>query len=259
MPYMIDWSEVFRPAAWAMLNGQSPYLVEGYMNPPWAALMLAPIAVLPEAIGRTAFAIVSLVAWLWIGYRLYADRRALVLSLFSPMLINGLFYGNIDWLAALGFVMPPPAGLLFAAIKPQIGAGYLVWCAIEAWRIGRWRTVAAWFGPLLVALGVSVAIYGAWPATWVYAMEQDQSSVDLIGATRMPLWPYLLPVGLTMIAQAIRSRESRWAMAAGLCLSPHVVSYSLQAPLMLLTRSFALTLAAVAGSWLAVIILVLSR
>ncbi len=52
VPPAIDWSITFRPAALTLLSGESPYGKVYVVHAPWALIMLAPLALLPEAVGR---------------------------------------------------------------------------------------------------------------------------------------------------------------------------------------------------------------
>ena len=57
----IDWVTNLRPATLAFLRLQNPYLVHGTFNPPWLFILLAPLAILPEAIGG---GLLTLVQWI---------------------------------------------------------------------------------------------------------------------------------------------------------------------------------------------------
>lgn len=74
LPAAVDWSWVFRPASLAMLNGESPFSIEGFFNAPWTPLLLLPIAVLPDKIGRAALLVVSLISLAIVGKKMGGNR-----------------------------------------------------------------------------------------------------------------------------------------------------------------------------------------
>jgi hypothetical protein len=136
LPQAVDWHYVFLPAARAMLSGDSPYTVTGYFNAPWALLPLLPLVAFPEAVGRALLAIASLAALAFVAARLGAKRITLMFLLLSPPVLHGVLNGSLDWLAALGFVMPPVVGLFFIAVKPQVGIAVAIFWFVEAARRG---------------------------------------------------------------------------------------------------------------------------
>jgi hypothetical protein len=126
LPYGIDWSMYFRPAARAMLSGESPYAVQGFYNPPWALVPLLPLALLPESLGRALLFLISFGSMFFIIRRLGARGLVGVTAfLVSLPVAFGLFNGNIDWLVMLGFLLPPRVGMLFVCLKPQVGAAVI--------------------------------------------------------------------------------------------------------------------------------------
>lgn len=121
LPPGIDWRDTYRPAALALLRGQSPYSVDIFFAPPWALIPLLPFAMLPESIGRAVLFLLALVCYAYTAFRLEARPPALAAFLASPVVMHGLLNSNIEWLPLLGFVLPPQIGLVFVTIKPQIG------------------------------------------------------------------------------------------------------------------------------------------
>lgn len=113
LPPGVDWTEVYRPAALSLLKGQNPYDIPGYYNPPWTLLFLIPFAVLPEPVGRGLLFVLTLVIVAIVAIRLGANRVSLIVFLCSPPVLQGLLDSNVDWLALLGFILPPRLGLFF--------------------------------------------------------------------------------------------------------------------------------------------------
>src|SRR5262245_23329198 len=116
----VDWYESFKPAADEMLQGRNPY-TQLYRNPPWALLPVLPLALLPTDIGRAAFVVMGLLVFVWFAYRMKASPLVLGAFILSPPVLHSLVNANNDWMALIGFVLPPQIGLFFVVIKPQIG------------------------------------------------------------------------------------------------------------------------------------------
>ncbi len=241
----VDWETAFRPAARTLLAFRSPYDVEGYFNAPWALLPLIPLAVLPDALGRAALLVVSLLGYAYVAYRLGAGRLALIAFLISPPVLHGLLNANLDWLAMLGFLMPPPIGLFFVAVKPQIGVAVAIFWLADSWREGGLREAVRVFAPVTVTTLLSFALFGFWPLRFGREVSLWWNA---------SLWPLSLPVGLALVVAAVRTRDLRPAMAASPCLSPYVLLHSWVGALAAIIHLPGETLAAVIGLWTLVLI-----
>jgi hypothetical protein len=246
LPSGIDWHLTFRPASLALLSGGSPFQVNGLYSAPWGLLPLLPFALLPEGAGRGSLFILALLSYLLVARRLGGKSLVVGAFMLSPPVIHGLLNANIDWLAMLGFILPPQIGLLFIMIKPQIGIGLAVFWLAEAWQEGRMKKVFHVFWPVATLSLVSFGLYGFWPLRFLRlgdpAAEYSAS-----------FWPYSIPIGLILLTTAIRKRGSRYAIAASPCLSPHVVFHSYAGALAALVPATAETIAAVISLWILVI------
>jgi hypothetical protein len=245
LPTAIDWHTAFRPAAWELLSGRSPYNIEGYFNAPWALLPLIPMALLPEHIGRSVLVLVSLIAYAYTAKQLGAKIYTIALLLLSPPVFHGLLHGNIDWLATLGFVLPPQIGLLFVVAKPQIGIAVVVYWLFDSWKTGGIKKTVQVFWPLTVLSLLSFLLFGFWPLRF---------EKELVLWWNASLWPALIPVGLGLLVAAIRKREIKYAFGASPCLSPYVLLHSWVGALLAIVGAFPEFLAAFVGLWVLVII-----
>lgn len=245
VPDAVDWHTAFRPAALAVLQGRSPYDVAGYFNPPWAVLPLIPIAIFPEPVGRTLLVIVTLVALAYVAHKLGGSKVATVAVMLSPLVLHEVLNGNIDWLAAIGLVLPMWLGLFFVVIKPQIGIGVVVYWAYSTWKNGGVRELLKTFAPVTIAYGLSLLVFGLWPLR----------SMQEVGLWwNASLWPLSIPIGLALLVASIRKGNLRFAMAASPCLSPYVLFHSWVIALMAIITSTPETVAAVVGLWILVVI-----
>lgn len=247
IPPAIDWTITFRPAALTLLSGLSPYGRVYYVHAPWTLIPLIPLALLPEAVGRVMLIFCGLASYTFVAHKLGAKLIAVAFLLGSPLVMHVLLNGNMDWLAILGFILPPQIGLFFISIKPQIGIAVAPFWLIEAWREGSWRQALKTFAPFTVVLLLSFAIFGFWPLETV---REDIASVYYNAS----LWPMSIPVGLALFVTALRRRKIEFAMAASPCLSPYLLFYSWGGALLAIIRSTPETIAAVIGLWILVAI-----
>lgn len=247
LPYGVDWHEAFRPAALALLSGRSPYDIDKFYNPPWGLLPLLPLALLPENLGRGLLFAISLLSFAIVAHRFKASPLALAVFLLSPPVLHGLLNANIDWLAVLGFVLPPQIGLPFILIKPQIGIGVVVFWLVEAWRDGGFRQAAKISWPALLLSAASLALFGLWPLRFLQITDYSRNF-------NASLWPASIPVGLALLATSVYKRDHRYAMASSPCLSPHVVFHSYAGPLAALLPTTRGMMVAVITLWILVIL-----
>ncbi len=245
LPQGVDWTDTFYPAIQAVVTGHSPYAtVPSFFMAPWALLPMLPLAWLPAAVGRAVMLLAGLGIYAFVAHRLSHGRLwSVVVFLLSPLVLDGLYNGNVDYLPILGFVLPAQIGLFLVVLKPHIGLGIAVFWLVEAWRIGGWREVVRVFGPVGVAFAASFAIFGLWPLRFSQLLDVSQT-------WNSSLWPMSIPVGLALLASAIHTRKSQPAMAAAPCLSPYLVMHSwVTALVSILDRPVELT-AAVIGLWI---------
>lgn len=238
----VDWVTAFYPAARLAFSRQDPYSCKLFMNPPWALVLFAPLALLPVQAGISAMAVLGFAAYAWAAVRLGARPLGLALLILSPQVMSDLTMGNINWLSVLGFVLPPQLGIFLVLLKPQVGIGIAVFWAVEALRKKRFiRT----FAPFAVTVAVSLLIYPHWPLAMLQGGVYNQWN-------NMTLFPLSVPFGLAALYYAIRSRDARYAYPAAPALAPHVMLHSWVAVLLPLLADTRLLAVAVGASWLLV-------
>jgi hypothetical protein len=62
-----DWRDAFRPAMIELINGRNPYLVKGFLMPPWVLLLLLPLVVLLVKIGYLVLMFASMICFFFIS------------------------------------------------------------------------------------------------------------------------------------------------------------------------------------------------
>jgi hypothetical protein len=235
-----DWWRHLRPGALALLEGKSPYTVPGVFNPPWLFPLIIPIALLPEKVGIVIMFVLFSAGTLWVAYRLGASWKTMLIFALSPVIWRGALIGNIDWLVGAGFLMPPQIGLFFVLLKPQIGLGVALFWLVEAFSAGGWRKAVQVFAPVLVSFLLSFLIFGFWPL---------QAAAHAPEGMNVSLFPYGLPVGVGLLAYAIRQRSLPPAIIAGMFFSPYIGVTSLIIPLLALVTMPWEMLAVAAALW----------
>lgn len=226
LPVGLDWHNAYRPASLALLEGKSPYGMSEYgqafYNAPWALLPFLPFAIMPYQMGRVGIFIMGLAGFVYIAYKLNASPTSLIIFLTSAAVIGCLNNGNIDWLPMLAFVLPARWGLIFAAIKPQIGIGIAIYWLFDSYREGGIRLVVKTFAPVTILLLISFSLYGFWFLQFRW-LENNLNN--------MSLFPYSLPISLYLLWLSIKTRDARPAMASSPFLAPYVTQFSYAAVL----------------------------
>ena len=209
----IDWKDNIRLASLDLITGRTPYTSVIRCVPPWIYLLISPIAALPPDIGTAVIFVLSYIIYLFVLYRLKANLWVMLAFLFNTFAFYNAKNGNLDFLAVLGFVLPPQIGLFFVLIKPQIGIGIAIFWLIESWRKGKFLEVFRTFIPVSAAYVVSFLIYGLWPFKLI-GMASD--------AYNASLWPLGIPIGIILLYKSIHDRKALFAMAASPFLAPYV-------------------------------------
>ncbi len=246
-----DWRITYRPAALEMMHGRSPYGVKVFYAAPWSLIPLIPFAALPYEISNVGIFLCGLCAFAYIAYKLNAKPVGMILFLLSAAVVGCLLNGNIEWMPLLGLVLPPPVGLIFAATKPQVGIGIMIYWFFHIYQTkGMWETVKA-FLPLALLTLLSFWMYGFWISGFQRTLEQSQASpFDY----NLSVWPHGIFAGLWLLYKAIQNKNIRAATAASPFLSPYALQYTwaavlpavIHAPVELFIVSF--------GLWIPVIL-----
>jgi len=244
IPSPTDWVNAYRPACLRLLSGESPYAAppgeSGFFNPIWALIPLLPIAILPPVIGEAMLIMCTLLVFGYTAHRLGGSPIRMGAILISFPVVYCLVSGQIDWLVALGLVLPPQWGLLLVTTKPQAGIGIAIFWLWEAWRDRGIKGVIRLVAPTVIGSGITLAIFWANPVLGVLYHGHD------LGAW---LWPYLVPVGIVLLILAITKHNLVYAMPAAPCLTPYIFPHSLVIVLLTGIRSTAITVLLSLISW----------
>ena len=240
----VDWRDTFYPALKLFLQGKNPYLVTTMHNPVWVLIPLIPFAWLGEPAGEIAIFFAAFVAYVYVALKLHASPVTILLLMASPLIVYNLMLGNVDWLVGLGFVMPPTLGLFFVMLKPQIGiavAAYWLWIS---YKNGGMRNVIKIFSPVTISLAVSFMVFGNWLT--------DKSDHLLSAYWNMSLFPYSVPIGLTLFFMA--RKKMNYAVSASPFFSPYLSVGSWSIVQLGIVDNKLLTFATTIGLWVVYIL-----
>jgi hypothetical protein len=222
MPYQLgdDW-DIYHEAATRMLHGIPFYgtdLIHGnyYYNPPWMAVALLPVGVLPTKVGWSIMAVLTLLCLLLLARRFELRPAKLALLALSPPVLYTILHGQVDVLLLAAFLLPSEWRPIVALTKPQVTLALLFGAELKNWK----RT-------LLVTGGIaalSFALFGNW---LVPLLQQPRPFITSGHNYFLGLWPMLVPVAVGLVLIGMRRKDLRWLMAASPFFSPYVATSSL--------------------------------
>ncbi len=210
----VDWWLAYYPAGNLLVHGSNPYQIPNFHNPAWALLPLLPFVLMGKTAGGIAVFFVNLFSFAFIAFRLGAKLPAVLMLVLSPFMFYALYFDNIDWLVLWGFILPPPIGLLFVMLKPQVGIAVALYWVYAAWRDGGWRRLVVLFAPLAGALAANFVIFGGW-----LRPTSDQLTY---GPYNQSVFPWSVPIGLLLLYLSIRYRRRNISISASPFLSPYL-------------------------------------
>jgi hypothetical protein len=249
--------QVFYGGAAAIAAGRSPY-VGDFVSPPWFALALAPLTLLPLPAARAVWLALNLVLLLvaamlaveLVGLRWPPRRVALAAALYAvwPPVEFGLRLGQnsvLAWVLILGALRAaqkeqyPISGALLAlaAVKPQLVWLFAVGLAVRAGKRGRLATLLASAGAVLAGATLAVAaiapesyaeLLAGQPRTWNYWGSTVAIPPLLATATGSPVLAVALYLPLAAAGTVMVARQ--WSIGTDL---PYLASISACATLLL--------------------------
>jgi hypothetical protein len=238
----------FRPAVRAWLQGESPYGVTWFVNPPWTLFLLLPFAQGPLQLGYGLLFIFSFAAVV-ATVRSFGGRKPSVLSvLTAPPVTNLLALGQIDawvligllvgrWAASRGTWIALGLAVALVTTKPQAGGlAAALWLLTLRWK---WERKVAALAVFLVVWLVSCLSTGAWwpfemdLLSYVHSQHMDISTPSLIRGLGLPrfLYPALATSLLLLWTYEARKKGATDRTLALSCLTgalcaPYVARHS---------------------------------
>lgn len=221
-----DW-QTFYGAGQRVLHGEPLYgskiTFSYFYNPPWLALLFAPLAALPFRLGwgiLTAFSILSITL---LCRRWKMGTVKMIAVLLSPPMFYTILHGNIDAFLIGAVLLPREFWVIAAITKPQTTIA-LVAGALRA----------NWVKTILITGGVfllSLILFGNWPAVYL------AQPIELLNTSHnvfRNLWPYNILPGLVLVFIGWKQQDEKFLIGASPFFSPYAATSTLLGPLMLL-------------------------
>jgi hypothetical protein len=207
---------IYRTAARKLVHFENPYEVEKFFNPTWALFPVLPFALLPIKIGNALWATSTLFAFGYVARKLGASWFVTIAFVLLPHTLYNLIQINLEWLVALGYLLPPQFGLFLILIKPQLGAFLALYWFITIWKEdGLDRTIVT-FTPVLLAFILTFIFFG-------FYLTKAQF---MFGYEGKHFWPISIPIGITLFYIAIKNKKPGFALACAPLLAPYTQPYS---------------------------------
>jgi hypothetical protein len=240
LPIASDWVSIYRPAALSFISGENPY-GSAYVNPPWTLIPLLPFTLLPWRLAGAILSILGLFSYAYVAYKFRATYFAFIFFLISVPVIHHLIDPGVDWLVALGFILPPQIGLFFVLIKPQVGFAVALFWLGQSWQIGGWKQVTKIFSPVIIGYILSFITYGYHPLFGANLIDIHYN---------VSLWPWSIPFGILFLIFALKSRKLNWSLLASPLLAPYIAFHSFHGVFLALVKRPILLVIAVIIVWL---------
>lgn len=199
-----DWRWTFSILPQDILH---PYEIPSFANPPWILLFLWH-AVFPESISNAVNLLANSIVILLALRKFNAPKWVIPLIFTNPAFFELARMNNVDWIPMLVLLLPTWVGFIAISAKPQMWCGYGIVLALREIRNSRWGI----FVPLSIITALSFAIWGFWPA---------QLHLPWGALWNMAPWPFGIPVGIIILALAIK-RDDEFL---GALASPFLVPY----------------------------------
>lgn len=222
---MVDLTVVFYLVAQIPLH---PYSIEGFINPPWAALFVAPLSLVPYELGRILISLLNMLVTSLLVLRSGGGKFALIITMTSYPFLFLLSTGSIEWIPMLGLLFNWPILIL---AKPQSGALVLfVWLKRTKGKLAFVLSIAAF-------LGLSLLIWWGWP--WLM-LENIRTLPAALASplNKINLWPWGIPFGLAALYYAWVREDELLAIVATWLLVPFIVYHSLTMGMALLAARY---------------------
>jgi hypothetical protein len=217
-----DW-ETFQGAVRRFLSGSHLYgelVTHGYYsNPPWVAVLLIPLSLLPFRWGWAILAVLSFFVIVALCRRWQLDMFRTVLVMTSPATFYLVLHGEIDAFVLAGIFLPRETWFLVAASKPQVAIGLIL-------GVGKEKIIRAMVCTLVVLL-LSFLFFGFW---LLDILKQPTPFVEAAHNLWAGFWPFQIPAGLAILFLGIRRKDERFLIAASPLLSPYAATSSFLGP-----------------------------
>lgn len=216
----VDWVYSFYPTAGAPLH---PYGIRFFLNPPWTALMLAPLHLFPVRVSQAINCGLNLTIITALVLQRKGRLLAVCLTLTSLPFLSLLANGSIEWTAGLAFFVPNGLGFFILLSKPQSG----LFAGLD-WFL---RSRRKWLFILVPAIGLALSflVWGFWPEAMLFNIAYAYRYRTLMDYS-YSVFPWLVLPGIGLLAYIIWKRPANGELLgviATFCITPYVTPQSL--------------------------------
>ena len=187
------WADQRTTFTQAVHHLQNPYAL-AWPYVPWTAALMAPFGLLPLPLAVLAQMVVYFALLAAVVYRFEGGLGALLVVLTSAIAFDTALEINLEWIVALGLVLPREWSGPLLVVKPQAALGY--------WFGFQWRE---WWRGGLVMLAVLALALILWPG-WIDGM------IGAVRANTLGDWGSRINLALS----SLMPRPLAWLIGAGL-------------------------------------------
>lgn len=232
-------------------NLNDPYnTIPGFVNPPWTLLILAPLKTIP----RDSAIFLEIVLYFLLTAMVIRKFGGGVLSALivftAPLAPDAVINLNIDWIVALGLLVPRAWSAPLLLTKPQNALGYIL--------SFNWRDLGWWLvGAAVIGL-FSLLVWGWWIPDWLAKLDASPVTWLINLAPRALIGDIpAFAIGCLLVGRTLWKRDPILGIFSGLFFVPYIASYSLFVPFALLAvRSKVAALTAHITLWVLVMIII---
>lgn len=206
-----------------------PYAVKGFVNPPWTAVLLLPLRLLPVPMAVLVQLCVYFCLIVLIVFRFGGDTRAVLIALVSFIGMDSALELNLDWLVCIGILVPAAFSGIFLLVKPQNAMGY--------WLSFKRREFIQALIVVLALLAVSLIVWGWWPAKMWAAIQANSlgkfynlapsALINNLFGWNVFINPLSVMIGLWLSWVAFKRRDPILAILAWIFFAPYLTTYAL--------------------------------
>jgi hypothetical protein len=167
------------------------------------------MAILPDRVGFVVNGLICSAITVWLVIRQGGSWLAVLVVLLSPSSIGTQLVGNIEWVPMLGILIGGAWGTPFLLAKPQtVGLVALLFFARTGFRWRFWLPAAG-------VLAASLLVWGWWPA-------QIPTLPRTTPKWNLAIFPWGVPLAIACAWLAWKRNALRWALLAGVLLTPYL-------------------------------------
>jgi hypothetical protein len=199
---------------------RDPYAIPIFIQPPWAAVVMAPFGLLPLPLSVLVQLGLYFALLTGLIFKFGGDLRSVLIALTSFMAFDNGLELSMDWVICLGLLLPAVWSGPLLLLKPQLALG--------AWFALRGRTLTRTLLVALVTLLVSFVFWPRWPLQMLLSLQVNMAR-QVVSIAPLALMPPVLSlaIGLGLAVYAHRRRDPAWGLLAWLFCVPYLTLYNL--------------------------------